>query len=66
MSTWASTYRLEHPVLDDTGFSVISRYVDGSIGMPNLTLLAPGLKIRWRDRHSISASDIESILADFD
>ena len=63
MSGWAGAHGLEHPVLDDTGFPVISRYVDGgTIGMPNLTLMAPGLKIKWRDRNSISVGDFEQFL----
>ena len=60
---WADTFGLTHPVLDDDGFPVIASYMGGgSIGMPNLTLLGPGLEVLWTNRNSISASEIEEHL----
>ncbi|MEE2750825.1 MAG: hypothetical protein VX519_05300 [Myxococcota bacterium] len=60
---WANTFGLTHPVLDDDGFSVYAPYMGGgSIGLPNLTLLGPGLEVLWTNRNSISAGDIEEHL----
>ncbi len=67
LSGWAEMHGLTHPVVSDDGFSVYAPYMGGgSIGMPNLTLTAPGLKVLWTNRNSISASDIESVLPESD
>ena len=63
LAGWAGAYGLTHPVLDDDGFPVIASYMGGgAIGMPNLTLLGPGLEVLWTNRNSISAGDIEEHL----
>ena len=53
-----------HPNLDDSGWGVLGNFVDGSVGTPNLTLLAPGLKVvvRGQDGGRIDAATIEQHL----
>jgi hypothetical protein len=65
LAEWADAYFLTHPVLADPGFSYYSQFVDGNtIGMPNLTLLAPGLEIIWREKagYRLMESDITPYL----
>ena len=65
LAGWAGAHGLTHPVLDDNGFSVYAPYMGGGeIGMPNLTLMAPGLKVLWTNRNSITVGDFESHLPD--
>jgi hypothetical protein len=65
LQEWADAYGLTHPVLADRGFPYYSQFVNGSsINMPNLTLLAPGLEIIWREKagYRLMESDITPYL----
>jgi len=64
---WADTHNLTHPVVADANFSVTGRFIDPGpdgrveIGLPSMTLLAPGMGIQIRNQR-IQDRDIEALL----
>ena len=61
---WASSFGLTHPVLDDSSYAVMSRFVSGSFGIPNIQILSPGMKVEVTNSNSIDISLIEQSLPD--
>ena len=55
-----------YPSVDDSDMSVITNFISGSFGTPNLTLLAPGLKVlvRGQDGGRVDAATIEQYLSE--
>ena len=53
-----------NPVVNDNDMSVITNFISGNFGTPNLTLLAPGLEvvIRGEDGGRVDAALIEQYL----
>lgn len=52
LGRWADRFGIEHPVVADPGYGVAARFVTGStIGLPTMTLLAPGAEITVADGH---------------
>lgn len=50
LAAWADTFGLNHPVLSDPDYAVTARFVDGgTIGLPSMTLLIPGVEVLKRD-----------------
>jgi len=50
LKEWADRFGLEHPVVEDPGYGVAGSFVQGtSIGLPTMTLLAPGGEILVAD-----------------
>ncbi len=64
---WANKHNLTHPVVADANFSVTGRFIDPNpdgrveIGLPSMTLLAPGMGIAIRNQR-IQDRDIEALL----
>ena len=71
LQEWANTYNLTHPVLADPGYTETLRYLyadpefTGSIGLPTMQLLAPGMIVDKIDTN-IQRSDVESLLPETD
>jgi hypothetical protein len=66
---WADRYGLTFPVLSDGGFGVSWSYImhesDGTINMPNMQLIGPGMEVLAVNEFAgISASLIEANLPD--
>ena len=62
LEAWSSQYGQDFPVVADPGYSVASRFVTGgSIGLPTITLLAPGAEVLIADGYPQTA-DIEGAL----
>ena len=64
---WVTDYSLTHPVVADTDFNVVKRFIppkpNGTIeiGLPSFTLLAPGAVVKIANGF-VSDSDIEAVL----
>ena len=64
---WATKHNLTHPVVADANFSVTGRFIDPlpdgrmEIGLPSMTLLAPGMGGEIRNQR-IQDRDIEARL----
>ena len=59
---WVSTHGLTHPVLDDSGYDVIGRFISGSFGIPNVQVLSPGMQVQITNTNHVSPSDFEAWL----
>jgi len=53
-----------YPQVDDSSWGILGNFMDGDVGTPNLTVLAPGLVVvkRGEDGGRLSASLIEQYL----
>jgi hypothetical protein len=46
---WAQEFNLSHPVVNDVDREVTYRFIDGSLGVPSMQLIAPGGEVLERD-----------------
>ncbi|MEM6929210.1 MAG: TlpA disulfide reductase family protein, partial [Myxococcota bacterium] len=62
VQAWADAYGISHPVVVDPGYGVAASFVvGGTIGLPTMTLLAPGAEIVAADRR-VNQADILAVL----
>ena len=62
LAGWADQYGQTFPVVADGSFGVGARFVEGSsIGLPSISLLAPGMEVVIADGRP-TAQDIEALL----
>lgn len=57
LDAWASAFGLNHPVVADAGWGVTFDYATGSIALPSMHLLGPGLEVLAVDAN-ITEQDI--------
>jgi len=67
LSSWATEFGLTHPVMADPGIATSWNYIStvdasGSIGLPTLHLIGPGMEVLAVNEGHISASMIEAHL----
>ncbi len=57
LDAWASAFGLNHPVVADPGWGVTFDYASGSISLPSMHLLGPGMEVLAVDA-TITEQDI--------
>ena len=63
LETWADTFDISHPVLQDTSFSVTATYTGGNAAsLPANQLIGPGGVIRATNLMEVTEEDIRSLL----
>lgn len=62
LNTWVDEFGINHPVVEDPGYGVAGRFVQGNtIGLPSMSLIAPGGEVLLANRFP-SVQDIEAAL----
>lgn len=67
LQEWADTYNLTHPVLADSGYAEILKYLwadpdfTGNIGLPTKQLLAPGMVVDMVNER-VQRTDVEALI----
>ena len=68
LQSWANSYGLTHPVLSDPNFDIVVRFLwansgfDGTIGLPNVQLMSPGMVVHSTNQYGYYQSEIASLL----
>jgi hypothetical protein len=67
LQEWANDYNITHPVLADSGYAEILKYLwadpafTGSIGLPTKQLLAPGMVVDMVNEQ-VQRTDVEALI----
>ena len=61
LEAWAAAFGLNHPVVADPGFGVTFDYAQGSIALPSLHLIGPGMEVLATDANITEQDVIDAL-----